>query len=106
MHAQDNLDVKSLLIDAKDECRALLDDNKWPAAMNVKDNKALNSNCGSVNQAATKDLKTSVNTLVQQQNNRDKSNDTCDHCGEKGHWANNCPKLSGNKKFNPKAREE
>ena len=74
---KDNLDVKSLLTDAKDECRTLLDDNKWPAAMNVKDNKALNSNYGSVDQAATKDLKTLVNALVQQQNNRDKSNDTC-----------------------------
>ena len=39
---KDSLDVKSLLKAAKDEYRTLHDGNKWPAATNAKDSKALN----------------------------------------------------------------
>ena len=62
---EDDLDVKSLSTDAEDDCRTLLDDNKWPAAMSVKDSKTLSGNHGSVNQAATKDLKKLVSALAQ-----------------------------------------
>ena len=40
--------------------------------------------------------------MVQQQCNRDKSDDACNICGKKGHWHRECPELNGNKRFNSK----
>ena len=66
----------------------------------IDDLKALNRDYGAVNVASTKELKKLVNALVQQQHNRDKSDDACNNCGKKGHWHRECPELNGNKKFN------
>ena len=53
----DELDVQSILQEAKDEYRALYDDKRWPAASHAKDSKAMNRNYGSVNAAVTTEHK-------------------------------------------------
>ena len=68
--------------------------------------KALNRDYGAVNVASTKELKKLVNALVQQQCNRDKSEDACNNCGKKGHWRRECPELNGNKKFNSRNKSD
>ena len=75
------------------ECRKLLDGNSWPAASHAKDSKALNRNFGTVNKVVTTELKQLVNALIQssQGTKRDKSNDECRLCGQKGHWERECP---------------
>ena len=90
----DELDVQSITKAAKAEYRQLYDDKKWPAANHAKDSKAMNKNYGSVNKAETAELKRMVNALIQSAGSggRDKSKDTCNHCGEVGHWASSCPK--------------
>ncbi len=89
---EEELDVKSILTQAKDQYRVLKDDGRWPAASNAKDSKAINRNYGSVNTAKLPELKNLVNSLIQSVNKpRDKSEDICNLCGQKGHWARDCP---------------
>ena len=54
--------------------------------------------------AETTELHCMVNTLIQSVGGRDKSKDSCNDCGELGHWASTCPKKkqSKNKCFNSK----
>ncbi len=89
---EEELDVQSILNQAKETYRALRDEGKWPAASHAKDSKALNKNYGSINMAKNSEFKNLVNSLIQSVNgSRDKSQDTCNLCGEKGHWARDCP---------------
>ena len=89
MHKSD-LDVPSILKRCKEEYRLLYDDGDWKSAVHAKDSKALNKNYGSVNAAATDELKKLINKVVQSNasgngQGRDKSNDTCNNCEKKGH---------------------
>ena len=67
---KDEVDVPSVLTQAKLEYRRVYDDNKWPAAQKVKDSKAVDQTFGRVNKAEIKSL---VNKLVQSAGNSDKS---------------------------------
>ena len=86
------LGVKAILKEAKDKYRMLKDDGDWKSAIHAKDSKAMSKTYGSVNVAATNELKQMVNKLVQSMTPRDKSKDTCNKCGQPGHWARDCPK--------------
>jgi len=88
----DELDVRSITMQAKELYRTLYEDNKWPAAAHAKDAKGINQNYGTVNMADTNQLKQMVYALVQSAggSSRDKSSDTCNNCGKKGHWARDC----------------
>lgn len=89
-----NLDVLSVTKLVKNQYRELLDDGKWPAAAHAKDSKAVNRNYGSVNMV--KEIRKVVASLVQNTpSGRDKSGDECNNCGDKGHWARDCPKKKG-----------
>ncbi len=88
----DELDAQSVLTQAKEHYRKALDNGKWPAASHAKDSKALNKNYGSINMTKTSELKNLVNSLIQSVNGtRDKTEDICNLCGQKGHWARDCP---------------
>ena len=101
-----DLDVQSVLKIAKEEYRALFDDDKWPAATHAKDSKAVSKSYGNVNKAATAELKNIVNALVQSANNGRKPK--ADKFGkDKRKFPNssnksdrNNPKGSGTNKFN------
>ena len=99
---KDELDVLSVTKLVKEQYRQLLDDGKWPAASHAKDSKAMNRNYGSVNMVDAKDLRKIVSSLVQNatSSGRDKSKDSCNNCGEKGHWARDCPKKKKSGGFN------
>jgi hypothetical protein len=91
------LDVQSVLKICKQEYRILLDDGKWPAAMHAKDSKAISRSYGSANKATTEQANRFCSNEFRQSRGpavggRDKSQDLCRNCGEKGHWANDCPK--------------
>ena len=69
---------------AEDQYRQALGDKTWGPASNLKDSK---TPPGAFSHAQ-------LNALIQQfqgKQQRDKSNDICHHCGQKGHWANKCP---------------
>ena len=69
---------------AEDRYRQALGDKTWGPASNLKD---LKTPPGAFSH-------TQPNALIQQfqgKQQRDKSNDICHHCGQKGHWANECP---------------
>ena len=69
---------------AEDRYRQALGDKTWGPASNLKDWK---TPPGAFPNAQ-------LNALIQQfqgKQQRDKSNDICHHCGQKGHWANKCP---------------
>jgi hypothetical protein len=97
---QAELDVQSVLKQCKQEYRILLDDGKWPAAAHARDSKAIGRSYGSTNTvfadtlSATKLNRIIANALqrVVGGGARDKSQDKCRFCGEKGHWAQECPK--------------
>ena len=68
---------------AEDRYRQALGDKTWGPASNLKDSK---TPPGAFSHAQ-------LNALIQQfqgKQQRDKSNDICHHCGQKGHWANKC----------------
>ena len=48
---KDDLDVESVLKEAKDQYSKLFDDKKWPAASHAKDSKAMSQSYGSMNKA-------------------------------------------------------
>ena len=96
---EEELDVQSVLKRCKQEYRILLDDGKWPAASHARDSKAIGRSYGSVNKAAVDHLNQLLANALQRNpgaavGGRDKSRDQCRNCGEKGHWANECPKRS------------
>ena len=69
---------------AEDRYRQALGDKTWGPTSNLKDSK---TPPGAFSHAQ-------LNALIQQfqgKQQRDKSNDICHHCGQKGHWANECP---------------
>ena len=69
---------------AKDRYRQALGDMTWGPGSNLKDSK---TPPGAFSHAQ-------LNALIQQfqgKQQRDKSNDICRHCGQKGHWENECP---------------
>jgi hypothetical protein len=81
--AEAKLDVQSILKTAKDQYRIAYDNNRWPAALDAKDSKAIRRNYGS------------VNALVQ----TGPKNSGCHNCGSKDHWVANCPLPLKKKKF-------
>ena len=91
------LDVPSLLNVAQDHYHTLRDHKRWPATRDLKDSKGINRGYGSVNMTVKgdstnpTDLPNHVYQLVRAAQNWDKSNDTCNSCGKKGHWSNDCP---------------
>ena len=73
----------------EDRYRQALGDKTWGPASNLKD---LKTPPGAFSHAQ-------LNALIQQfqgKQQRDKSNDMCHHCGQKGHWANECPNRANN----------
>ena len=69
---------------AADRYRQALGNKTWGPASNLKDSK---TPPGAFSHAQ-------LNALIQQvqgKQQRDKSNDICHHCQQKGHWANKCP---------------
>ena len=69
---------------AEDQYRQALGDKTWGPTSNLKDSK---SPPGTFSH-------TQLNALIQQfqgKQQHDKSNNICHHCGQKGHWANECP---------------
>ena len=69
---------------AEDRYRQALGDKTWGPASNLKDSK---TPPGAFSHAQ-------LNALIQQfqgKQQRDKSNNICHHCGQEGHWANECP---------------
>ena len=74
---------------AEDRYRQALGDKTWGPASNLKDSK---TPPGAFSHAQ-------LNALIQQfqgKQHRDKSNDICHHCGQKGHWAKECPNRANN----------
>ena len=68
----------------EDQYRQALGDKTWGPASNLKDSK---TPPGAFSH-------TQLNALIQQFQGKqqcDKSNDICHHCGQIGHWANECP---------------
>ena len=105
--AAHKLDVRSILTTAKTEHRKLFDHGEWPAAQHVRDDRALAKSCGNAMVAIGEKSAKLIANAPQRSNmtGRDKSNDTCNNCGEKGHWASDCPKSkfnngSGKTRFN------
>ena len=84
------LDVHSVLNRVKQQYLAVWNEDKWPAKAHATDSKAIKQSYGSVNKTSTDAIAFQLTQLL----NRDKSNDTCNNCGEKGHWAMECPKRS------------
>ena len=69
---------------AEDRYRQALGDKTWGPASNMKDSTTPSGAFS----------RTQLNALIQQfqgKQQREKSNDICHHCGQKGHWANECP---------------
>ena len=99
-----DLDVQSVTKVTKAEHHQLHNDKKWGAATHAKDSKALNKNFGAVNMAKTTELHCMVNAPIQSVGGQDKSKDSCNNCGDLGHWASTCPKKKWNrgKRFNSK----
>ena len=103
---KDELDVLSVTKRIKEQYREQLDEGKWPAASHAKDSKALNRNYGSVNMVNVKDIRKVVASLVQNvpSSNRDKSKDECNNCGQKGHWARDCPQKKKTRGANSRSK--
>ena len=102
--AELELDVNSILKVVKEEYRMLHDEGKWPAASHAKDSKAIGNQYGDANVVSSKPK---ANTLERsnQGQPRDKSNDTCNNCGEKGHWSRDCPKRNQGEKSQGKDKK-
>ena len=69
---------------AEDRYQQALGDKTWGPASNLKDSK---TPPGTFSHAQ-------LHALIQQfqgKQQHDKSNNICHHCGQKGHWANECP---------------
>ena len=62
---KEQLDVRTVLREIKDEYRNLYDNNKWEPAQHVKDPKKLDRGYGKVNVALTQELRNVVHQLVQ-----------------------------------------
>ena len=92
-----DVDPRTILATCKSKYRDLFDAGKWGPANHAKDSKAMDKNFGKVHMVENTEagIKNYVNQLVQGQINRDKSKDTCNTCGKKGHWSNACPQKKG-----------
>jgi hypothetical protein len=104
MTAQE-LDVQSVLNIIKEKYLAVQDELKWPASRHAPDSKAIKHGYGASANRTTGPTKEQFDAMCQltQLMNRDKSKDTCNNCGDVGHWAMDCPKKS---KFQPRNREQ
>ena len=79
-----------------EDYRTALSTGEWPPARHNPDSKAAPANFS--NLASSQVSSTQINALIQNAM-RDKSQDTCNICGKKGHWANECPnKKNGGKR--------
>ena len=91
---KEELDVQSVLKEAKAKYRELYNNGKWPTAIDTKDSKALNKNCGSVN--ATQEssgvaaIEKIVDQLTHKMDGNGQSKLTCYNCDKKGHMARDC----------------
>ena len=91
------LHYKKILEDVASSYRNLESLGQWPAARSNPDSKKAPAAFG--HKAATDDiadLQLQLNALKQTLNistdaSKDRSNDTCLHCGKTGHWAKDCP---------------
>ena len=102
--AQADLDVRSVLNQAKDKYDEVLADGNWPAAAHATDSKALKKGYGhSVNQVAVNALR----QVLGMSSGSSKTTEGCFRCGSKDHWLKDCPKPpppkeNGRKKFGKK----
>ena len=90
---------------AEDHFKQLYDDGKWAPAKNKPDHRAPRIQTNQVSPAwvdPNSELGAVVAALLQQIGaSRDKSNDTCNNCNQKGHWAADCPQLKNNNPSGP-----
>jgi hypothetical protein len=84
---RNNLTWHSICNLSKNQYQSLSEKNKWEPAQHARDTKVPPGNYGNVATPAV----AAANVLIQQGHARDTSRDTCNKCGEIGHWANQCP---------------
>ena len=84
--SNDGLDVRTVLTKCKDAYRKQLVEKNWPASISSRDSRGINRSYGQVHHLQANELRRSNGM-----SGRDKSNDICRICNEKGHWAPDCP---------------
>ena len=117
-----NLDVKTILREMLQIYNELHKENKWTPSKMPKDRNALRGahavgeiptglDLDELSKAIIANLQFNQNSNSQRRQNggaggRDKSNDICNNCGKKGHWANECrsKKSSGGGNQKPSQR--
>lgn len=104
-----NLDFEKICTMFGDYYRSANQDGKWLPSRTVRDTRAPPSNFGTM--ATSRGRSNRGYNLIQQGNRFNGGNSggnstnlpgTCHNCGERGHWAANCPNKATNSEVKPK----
>jgi len=95
--AKERLTWRAICDVVVEEYNSMVGKGKWSPAMHARDAKAPPRAFGNLAATCSTDpeLAAQAFMLLQQtleaSKKRDKSNDTCNSCGKKGHWSTECP---------------